>query len=288
MFHTALTIFHPHNNKQYDYLQQLARVRIENFTAQEEVTEMTLVTCIAPKTKTFLDLLLPPKRVRKFKKLDVYVLSGKEHAGNGYTQALVEPETEWVYFGDDGHVLPIRKNSVSGWFQDACTGIGTNEFDVLVEASRRRDEPILKREHLAAYSRWLGSNALIPTIQCQEWGYYQRASTVRKFWCPPQCQRTQNGTFFLHQGARVAFSNARSAWFIHHGLSVGPSSFALFNPSQAASGLCSIETDPNWNFAEQFKKVLREKLLKRTPIRKKSYREGELISEEDNYLPTWV
>lgn len=285
MFHAAITIFHPHKEKQFEYLHQLARVRLENFALQEKVTELSIVTCITPKTSTFLDLLL---KSRGFEKVDIYILHGRAHAAEGYTQMLIEPETEWVYFCDDGHVIPTQKGSVQGWFNQTVELVGEDSFDILVEASRLRQGSISKKEHRNAYHNWLDQGSPEPTLWCQEWGYYQRASTLRKYLRPPQLQQTQNGTFFLHQGARVAYSNIRPAWFVHHHLSAGPCSFSLFDESQRMGGVCSVEVDSKWNFKARFFEVAREKLFKLTPIRRVSYRRGELIRDEENYLPNFM
>lgn len=285
MFHAAITIFHPHKQTQYDYLYQLARVRLENFAKQERVTELSIITCVSPNVETFEQLL---RNSYGFDKTDVYLLHGRAHAADGYAQMLVQPNTPWTYFCDDGHVIPTRTDSVRGWFDQTVDLLGGDDFDLLVESSRLRREPITKREHLVAYAKWLEGSSPEPTIQCQEWGYYQKSSTLRKYLRPPQWQQTQNGTFFLHQGARVAFSNSRAAWFVHHGLSVGPCSFRIFDTDRLLGGVASVEVDPKWDFCSKFTNAAKQKLLKLTPITRISFEKGKLVSEETDYFPDYM
>ena len=109
MFHAALTIFHPYKPQQFDYMRELARVRLRNFLAQKAVTEMSILTSVNPKTDNFLQLFLKESFAGHLNKVDVFIMRGKNHPGCGYLQQIIEPETEWVYFDEDAHCLPTHR-----------------------------------------------------------------------------------------------------------------------------------------------------------------------------------
>lgn len=286
MFHAAVTIFHPHQKSQCEYLEQLARIRLRNFIKQQSVTELTIITSVSPKMSSFVDQIIRQPYSR-FDKVDIYVLTGKAHIGSGYLQAFVEPEVDWVYFDEDGHCLPIRADAVKNWYTETVDLLQRSDFDFLVEATKLLDEPIFKKEHKTAYRKWLMNSSPTPTLPTHEWGMYQKADTIRKYYRPPQWQRTQDGTFFLHQGAKVAYNNLRCRWFVHHGLSVGPKGFQLFDPAELSYACLELEKPevPKWMFAKRFEQQLIENILQHTPITRYSFKKGQSMKTTSNYLP---
>lgn len=275
MIHVAMTIFHPHRKSQFEYLKALARVRLRNWLAQDDVSELTLLTCVRKDAGSFEEMILS-QGWNRYDKADIYIARRALHPGAGYLQQLVKPATEWVYFDEDGHMLPIRKNSARGWLDDAVCQVGHDQFDVLVEGSQVIHEETSKPEHLRAFAQYMKGRRLAPTITTGEWGHYQRSATIGDYCRPPQPQRCQDGTFYLHQGARVAFSNTRGQWHVHHGLNVGPSSFALQSKADDRFGCASLPRPDN-ELAESLQQNTRDAISRLGPLEQVSYRNGKLV-----------
>lgn len=288
MFHAAVSIFSPHNKKDIDYLQALARTRIINYTQQQFVSELTFLTTVVKDQPNLLKTYL--KTPDYFNKIDVLTLQGAIHSGSGLLQMLIDPTCPWIYFDEDGHDLPIREDSVQKWFTRTEKLFGHQNFDILLDGNGILEPRNIKPEHLKAFCAWKNEQGELPspTLRNCEWGMYQSRNSLRKFLRPPDLHRSIDGCFFLHQGARIACSNLRCAYFVHQRI-IGPSTFQLFNPKNLQFRLNQLPSiDPSWNFAERFKKQLITILENLRPIERMRYEKGKLIDVNENYWPEWL
>ena len=221
MIHTAITIFSPFDKENKEYLARLAEVRLTNFYKQEFIKEFSILTHIDTRYDCgILDLILKIAEKRKIQHQQsstIYVVKGEKlpHAGGGQLQLLVKTNLPWVYFNEDGHVIPLRKNSVIEWSKYVLN----TDNDAMFAASKLERVNGIRPEHGKWYlDSILKAGDMRWKMKCNEWGFIQRTNTIRKYYRWFTLSRTWDPLLFLLQGAKIKTNDEFGAWFCHHKL----------------------------------------------------------------------
>lgn len=134
------------------------------------------------------------------------------HTGCGTLQKLVEANEEWTYFSEDGHTLPILKDSLARPLEQAT------------KANPDADAIFVVRDRVRIWS-----NTFFPSnldslkqkegLESSGNGHFQRTSTVKDgIYVPPTKNRVAHAMVLAYQGLKICGSSLLDNTIVHHQL----------------------------------------------------------------------
>lgn len=221
--HVAMAIFCPDRDDGGAYLLDLARTRMRLFAGQKWVDSCTIVTVVHQMDDATRGILHSLRgrgsELKKIDHVDVVVLKDLDSPRGGITQLFAETDAEWIYYSDDGHVLPLRQNSVFRFIEEAVHHC--RDCDAIVESDLQPRPAQQFNQHRFAKQygvRWNGD-----WYKNEEYGFALKSELRgRGHYAPPGSCRNVHGMMLSGQGLNVASNPRHGELFLHHGLHVGP------------------------------------------------------------------